>query len=216
MALYFRGASNTLASYYSEIPAMIDGVTMNTRLLLATTAVLCATALPVRADIYKCTGSDGHVTYSNMGDKNCKRLSLDPSPAPAPAARSAAKTPSPVGFPKVEEGAQKARDNDRRKILESELAAERKNLEQARKDLAEQSESALPEERNASRTTCVPVQQCTTGPSGKSCKTVQSCTTTLGGINNTKVDDRLQSFKEKVAQHERNIEAIQSELARIR
>ena len=181
MALYFRGASNTLANYYSEIPAMIDGVTMNTRLLLATTAVLCATALPVRADIYKCTGSDGHVTYSNMGDKNCKRLSLDPLPAPSPAARSTAKAPSPAGFPKVEEGAQKARDNDRRRILEGEMSAEQSNLQQAKRALAEQEAVREGGERNYQR-----------------------------------VLDRLQPYKDKVALHERNIEAIQSELSRLR
>ena len=41
------------------------------------------------------------------------------------------------------------------------------------------------------------------------------CTTTPGGINQAKVDERLQPYKDKVALHERNIEAIQKELARL-
>ena len=169
-------------------------------------------AFPAHADIYKCVAADGHVMYSNVAEKNCKRLNLEPLPASssAPAARPAAKAPSPADFPKVGENAQKSRDNDRRRILEGELAAERKNLEQAKKELAEQQQGgALPEERNASRRSCTTV-------TGKDGKQSQSCTTTLGGINNAEVEERLQSYKDKVALHERNVEAIQSELARLR
>jgi hypothetical protein len=50
----------------------------------------------------------------------------------------AAANPSPAGFPRVQEDTQKARDTDRRHILEQELAGEQRNLEQARKELAEQ------------------------------------------------------------------------------
>ena len=167
---------------------MTNGVTMQTKVVFAIASVLLVGASPVRADIYKCVGADGHVTYSNMGDRNCKRLSLDPVPsstsAPASAATgkpAAAKTPTPAGFPKVEEGAQKSRDNDRRRILEGELAAEQKNLEQAKQEMAEQEAVRLGGERNYQR-----------------------------------VIDRVQPFKDKVALHERNIEAIQSELSRLR
>ena len=145
------------------------------------TACMSPTAF---ADIYKCVGADGQVTYSNMPDKNCKRLSFDPIPAASPAspaaARPAARTPTPASFPKVEENAQKARDNDRRRILESELEAEQKNLAQAKKELADQEAVRSGDERNYQ-----------------------------------KVLDRLQPFKDKVALHERNIEAIQKELARL-
>ena len=138
----------------------------------------------VFADIYKCVSADGQVTYSNIQDKNCKRLSLDPMPPTAPSsatARPAAITPTPATFPKVEENAQKARDNDRRRILESELEAEQKNLAQAKKDLAEQESQRSGNERNYQ-----------------------------------KVLDRLQPFKDKVTLHERNIEAVQKELSRLR
>jgi hypothetical protein len=158
------------------------------KLVFAIAGVLLLAVPSAHADIYKCVGSDGHVTYSNMGDRNCKRLSLDPVPAstsaPASAAAgkpAAAKSPTPAGFPKVEEGAQKSRDNDRRRILEGELAAEQKNLEQAKKEMADQEAVRLGGERNYQR-----------------------------------VIDRVQPFKDKVALHERNIEAIQSEISRLR
>ena len=160
------------------------GIAMGFRTTFVAFFLLTCLAPTVFADIYKCVSADGQVTYSNIQDKNCKRLSLDPMPPTAPssaAARPAAKTPTPATFPKVEENAQKARDNDRRRILESELEAEQKNLEQAKKDLAEQEAQRSGNERNYQ-----------------------------------KVLDRLQPFKDKVAMHERNIEAVQKELSRLR
>ncbi|MBA4092655.1 MAG: DUF4124 domain-containing protein [Candidatus Accumulibacter sp.] len=115
------------------------------------TFVLFALAAPVaQADIYKCTGSDGHVTYSNVPTKDCKKLLLDPVSA-APAPKAAAKTPTPTTFPRVDDSAQKSRDSDRRRILESELAAEQKNLEQARGELTEQEAVRSGDERNYQR-----------------------------------------------------------------
>ncbi len=154
---------------------------MQIRILLALGGLCLAAALPAKADIYKCLAADGRVTYSNVPDKNCKRMNLEPLPTiPAPP-KAAARAPTPAGFPKVEEGAQKARDSDRRRILEGELTTEQKNLEQARKELATQEEVRYGDERNYQ-----------------------------------KVLDRLQPFKDKVALHERNVESIESELARLR
>ena len=121
------------------------GIVMGIRAWFAVGVLTACMSPTAFADIYKCVGADGQVTYSNMPDKNCKRLSFDPIPAASPAspaaARPAARTPTPASFPKVEENAQKARDNDRRRILESELEAEQKNLAQAKKELAEQFET---------------------------------------------------------------------------
>lgn len=155
---------------------------MTKKYILAVSVLLLAMALPVQADIYKCVGADGHVTYANVADKNCKRLTLDP-PAPAaakPAARSASASvsaPTPTNFPKVDDSAQRSRDSDRRRILENELETEQRNRDQARKELAEQ-EAARPGAQ--------------------------------------KTGDALQTFKDRLALHERNIEAIRSELSRIR
>ena len=171
-------------------------------------ALLALLALPVQADIHKCIDADGHVTYSNVETKNCRKLNLEPVNA-TPAGKAAPRTPTPATFPKVDDSTQKARDTDRRRILESELAAEQKNLEQAKKDLAEQESSVLPEERMAPQQKCVTVAL-------KDGKTGQSCHAVGGGISGGKVEERLQPFKDKTALHERNIEAIRKEIANLR
>lgn len=129
--------------------------------------------------IYKCTDAGGGVVISNSRlDKNCKAVQTTPdSTIPAPKGKTAggaAATPTPGSFPKVQEDTQKARDTDRKRILEQELAQEQRNLETSRKELAEQ-------ER------------------------------TQGDKS-----ERLTPYKDRVAQHERNIQAIQRELGNLR
>lgn len=145
--------------------------------------LLAAAALPASANtIFKCTDESGGTLISNTRvDKSCKPVVSGPdSSVPAPKARAAA-NPTPAGFPKVGEDAQKARDNDRRRILEQELAGEQKSLESAKKDLADQEAVRGGDERNYQ-----------------------------------KVLDRLQPYKDRVAQHERNLEAINRELSSLR
>jgi hypothetical protein len=153
--------------------------------LLAALFVKFAAAQAADA-MYQCVDEQGHRTFSNvkLSDPRIKCTTMDLGPATTvpsvPAARPGARTPSPPGFPRVGENAQRERDNDRRRILESELSSEQKNLEQARKDLAEQEAIRLGDERNYQR-----------------------------------VLDRLEPYKNKVALHERNIEAIERELAKL-
>ena len=91
--------------------------------------------------LYKCTDESGVVLYTNQKTtkKNCTVLAYQPPPpAPAPAAATkprAAATPTPVDFPRVSGSEQKARDGDRRSILDKELATELQNLEKAKKAL---------------------------------------------------------------------------------
>ncbi len=141
--------------------------------------LITAVALPVSAQtIYKCIDSNGGTLISNTRvDKNCKAIVSGPEssmPAP-PRAKSSGATanPSPAGFPRVQEDTQKARDGDRRHILEQELSGEQRSLEQARKDLSEQE--------------------------------------ALRGSA-----ERLAPYKDRVAQHERNIQAIQKELGNLK
>ena len=120
-------------------------------------AALFAKVAAAQADVmYQCIDEQGHKTFSNvrLTDKGVKCTAMDLGPAtsvPAPRPAPAAKAPSPAGFPKVGETAQKERDNDRRRILENELEAEKRNLEQARKDLAEQEAIRTGDERNYQR-----------------------------------------------------------------
>lgn len=135
--------------------------------------------------IYKCTTADGGTLISNNRvDKSCKAVVSGPDNAlPSPPkgkSTSATANPSPASFPKVTEDTQKARDKDRKHILEEELAGEQKKLEQAKKELAEQ-EALRPTDRNA-----------------------------------PKAAERIQPYKERVAQHERNITAINKELSNLK
>jgi septal ring factor EnvC (AmiA/AmiB activator) len=139
-------------------------------------------ALPAWADVYKCVDDDGHVTYTNTKPSSkakCSALSRDQRVSTVPG--RAASTLSPAGFPKVDGDTQKARDNDRRKILDQELATEQKNLDQAKKELAEQEAVRTGDERNYQR-----------------------------------VIERLQPFKDKVALHERNLEALKKEIGNLK
>ena len=136
-------------------------------------------AMPAMAQtIYKCIDANGGVVISNSRvEKNCKAVVSGPeSSMPAPKARpaGAAANPTPASFPKVTDDTQKARDGDRRHILEQELAAEQRNIETAKKELAEQERLPAP------------------------------------------TPERLGPYRDSVAQHDRNIQAIQKELSGLR
>jgi len=165
---------------------------MNLHRLYVLAALLAA--LPVRADVmYQCVDETGHKSFSNIKSSargaKCTAMDLG-TPVTIPAAKAATKTPTPSTFPKVDDSTQKSRDTDRRRILESELAAEQRSLDDAKKALAEQESTVLPSERMQSKTG--------------------------GGISGGKVDERIAPFRDKVALHERNIEAIQKEIAKLR
>jgi Domain of unknown function (DUF4124) len=117
------------------------------------------------ADVYKCVDPTGHVTYTNskgMG-KGCTLLAQDQAvssvPGSGPVRSPGASAPqsgapsstTPGNFPRVEPSVQKARDNDRRGILEKEMATEQKALEIAQKELAEQEAIRNGDERNYQR-----------------------------------------------------------------
>ncbi|ENO86578.1 DUF4124 domain-containing protein [Thauera linaloolentis] len=116
--------------------------------------VLLYAALPAQAEVYKCIDAEGRVTYTNdrSAARGCTALDTGQSVStvPAPARRPAASpgTVSPSGFPKVSPGDQRARDDGRRQVLESELATEESALATAEKALAEQEAIRLGDERN--------------------------------------------------------------------
>ena len=156
-------------------------------------ALLSLLALPAAAfaegALYKCVdAATGQTTYTNQkGGKGCTLLSRDlpVSTFTPPAAKP--RTPTPGDFPKVNGDQQRARDTDRRQILNQELANEQKNLDEAKKALAEQENLILPEERIAG-----------------------------GGIQGGKREARIQAHRDKVQLHERNIEALNRELSNLR
>jgi hypothetical protein len=150
-------------------------------LLIAAGAAVSATAY---ADtLYKCTDDSGQVLYTNQKNtgRNCSVLAQDQAVSSVPPTRVAPRSANPADFPRVEGDVQKSRDNDRRKILEQELATEQEVLDTARKELAEQESMRGGDEKNYAR-----------------------------------VLERLQPYKDSVALHERNIAALNRELANLR
>ena len=118
--------------------------------------LLAVVAGPLHADIYECEEPGGGKRFTNIKAeaKGCKQLTVTPNvvspqaPTPRGDGRSSA---SPEGFPKVTPQVQQTRDNDRKKILETELINEEKNLQNAKRELAEQENTRLGSERNAQR-----------------------------------------------------------------
>ena len=141
-------------------------------------------AFVMASPIYICVDEFGQKTFYSAKpklNKNCTVQENDVGnvmSAPKSRPTGAAANPSPAGFPRVQEDTQKARDTDRKRILEQELAGEQRSLDQAQRELAEQ-QSVRASESPASR-------------------------------------DRVQPYKDRVAQHERNIVAIQKELSSLR
>jgi hypothetical protein len=176
-----------MAVFLPPIAPCFEMLTMSRQLLRpfilsALVSAVVAWVPPVAAEIFKCTDAQGNITYSNMKIRNCKSLGGDyPRSSGGGSAASSASPASAAGFPRVDPGQQKARDDDRRRILEQELATEQKALDQARRELSEQEAIRNGDERNYQ-----------------------------------KVLDRLQPFKDRVALHERNIEAIKKEMSHLR
>ncbi len=109
-----------------------------TRSLLA----LFVALLPLTAaaqTIYKCVDANGGTVISNSKlEKNCRAITSGPENAmPAPKARpsGAAASPSPAGFPRVQEDTQKARDGDRLAPYRDRVAQHERNIQAIQKEL---------------------------------------------------------------------------------
>jgi hypothetical protein len=108
-------------------------------------------AAPVQAEIYKYVDENGQVTFTDVYRKGAKRIDLPGAPAPLPsgkAPRRASYNPSPADFPRIDAGTQKRRDDIRRQVLQDEIAGERRNADEARRQLA-LGERLQPGERSA-------------------------------------------------------------------
>jgi hypothetical protein len=103
--------------------------------------LLCLTlAAPAQAEIYKYVDESGQVTFTDVYKKGAKRIDLPGAPSPLPAGakapRRASYNPSPADFPRIDAGTQKRRDDIRRQVLQDEINGERKNADEARRQLA--------------------------------------------------------------------------------
>lgn len=88
------------------------------------------------ADIYLCIDANGRKELTDSKRAGCKALTV-PDAIPAPASRQgarAAPVTTPSNFPRVDGAQQKARDADRKSILESELRTETAKLKELQKE----------------------------------------------------------------------------------
>lgn len=150
-------------------------------------AMICLSPVLAQAEIYKAVDADGHVTYSSTPIKGGKKIILEPLPTMAAPAR-ARSAASPEGFPKVDSSMQKGRDDTRRKILQDELGTEQKLLEESRQGLKEGEEN--PEVYR--------------GQGGKTYR------------NMAKYEEKIKMLNEQINLHQKNIEALQTELSKLK
>ncbi len=150
-------------------------------------AMLCLSPALAHAEIYKAVDADGHVTYSSSPIKGGKKIILEPSNTmPAPARARSSATPE--GFPRVDGETQKGRDEARRKILEDELTTEQKLLAEARQKL--QTTEETPEVYR--------------GKDGKTYRAV------------ARYEENVKAAQEEVSLHEKNIDALKTELSKLK
>jgi len=150
-------------------------------------ALLYACPMLGQAEIYKAVDADGHVTYSSAPIKGGKKIILEPLPTMVPPAR-ARSAASPEGFPRVDGETQKGRDDTRRKILQDELSTEEKLLEEAKRSLKEGEDN--PEVYR-----------------GKDSKTYR---------NVAKYEEKVQTLSDQVDLHQKNIDALKTELSKLK
>lgn len=105
---------------------------------------------------------------------------------PLPTMVPPARTTSPADFPKVDRAKQKERDEMRRKILQDELDAEEKLLAEAQKSLEEASPEVF------------------RGPDGRTYRNV------------AKYEEKIGKINEQIELHQNNIEALKTELSKLK
>lgn len=112
--------------------------------------LLAGAPLRAASQIYLCVDANGQKELTDINRKGkCKALDLPPAIIPAPPKRvgpalgttpsgvagpRGTVTPSPADFPRVGDAEQKARDNDRRQILQDELRNEEAKLAAMKKE----------------------------------------------------------------------------------
>jgi hypothetical protein len=124
-------------------------MTRSSYLALVLACVLAHPGARAESTVYKCVDKSGHVEFTDINKPGCKALDLPgympapraPTPSPSPAAnpapsmrQGARPAASPSSFPRVDSATQRARDDDRRAILDEELRAEEQKLAALRRD----------------------------------------------------------------------------------
>jgi len=146
-------------------------------------AVLCLYPMLAHADIYKGVDENGHVTYSSSPIEGGKKLNLEPLPTMVPPAN----VHGQESFPTVDNQTQKKRDDTRRKILEDELSAEQKLLDEATQNLNDGQSNP----------------EVFRGQDGRTYRNV------------AKYDEKVKALQEQVDLHKNNVDALKTELSKL-
>jgi len=198
---------------------------------IAGIALASAGSVLAQTTIYKHVDESGHVTYSNKPMKGATVLDLDPlttvpglSPqqvqqaipqAPAkPAvavverldtpktdAKPATPTAPPTNIASIEPQVQKKREDDRRRILEDELAKEEQSLNETHESISQ-------EQQNPPLVAAVRAAEQATDPTP----------TQLVQFRDSieKASGRIRGLQATAAEHEKNIEALRKELGALK
>ena len=132
---------------------------MNKQYRMALAAALLGAASQTHAQLYVCSDAQGHKTYTDKRENAaCKLLDLPgamtepprrsaPLAAPARPVAPAGATPA-TAFPRVDGAEQRARDLDRRQILQDELRSEEQKLAAQRQEFNQGQPERQGNERN--------------------------------------------------------------------
>jgi Domain of unknown function (DUF4124) len=192
---------------------------------IASLAIAASTSAFAQTTIYKHVDDGGHITYSNKPMKGAIVMELDPimvmpaTPVATPMAQKAANlversdaradakpavanlAPVKTSLASIEPQVQKRRDGDRRKILEQELRQEEDSLTSAHDALVQ-------EQQNPMLIAAVRVAQQAAEPTPSQMVEFRA--------NIDKASGRIRGLQATVAEHEKNIEALNKELGALK
>lgn len=181
---------------------------------IAIAAVTATTSVLAQTTIYKHVDESGRVTYSNRPMKGATVMELDPitiiPAAPAVAAGTGKSAPRVIpatltvtkpSLASVDPQLQRKRDDERRRILEQELADEEKSLASARESLSQ-------EQQNPTLIAAVRVAQEASEPTAAQLAEMRA--------NIDKASGKIRGLQATVAEHEKNVEALKKELGALK
>ncbi|HXS53488.1 MAG TPA: DUF4124 domain-containing protein [Usitatibacter sp.] len=192
---------------------------MKTVFIAGCILAFCASAA-AQTTIYKLVDDSGRVTYSNKPMKGATVLELDPlttlstpptviaakatlaaepsKPEPKPVATV---VPIRTSLASIDVQTQKRRDDARRRILEDELTKEQQALDDSRASLTK-------EQENPELLAAVRMAQTAVDPTPEQQQQFRA--------NVDKASGRIRGLQATVAEHEKNVEAIQKELGALK
>lgn len=181
---------------------------------IAAAIAAMSTSVLAQSTIYKHVDESGRVTYSNKPMKGATVMELDPvmavpglapavgaERASAPRAIPATLTVTKPSLASVEPQLQRKRDEERRRILESELALEQKSLASARDALAQ-------EQQNPTLIAAVRMAQQTPDPTPAQMTEMRA--------NLDKASGKIRGLQSTVSDHEKNVEALRKEIGALK